>query len=127
MRHRGWFVLTLKAIGVAFAALALAGLLPEIAAYWRDVRELRQMVLEGSAFGKSTLRRDFLIQAAPYALQLAIGLYLVLDGRLVLRLCIPPNRPYCPACGYDLSHCNATAECRECGQRLAETQRDGSA
>jgi hypothetical protein len=41
-------------------------------------------------------------------------MYLLIGGKWIADFAIPSNRPYCPNCGYDLSHYSGE-RCPECG------------
>ena len=115
MKHKTWFRLVIKAIGVL-----LVGLSVENAVYWL-ARFLDEM---GQPIG--TLYPNRFWNVVPgllgAALQLGFGLYLFLGGRWIVDKAIPSNRPYCPECGYDLSAAGGSA-CPECGAALSGATR----
>lgn len=105
MKHKTWFRLVIKAIGVLLVGLGLEGVL----------RSLVFVVL--AAPWTNTTWNDW---GWPFVslLQPVIGVYLFLRGEWIVNLAIPSNRPYCPECGYDLAR-NEGAKCPECGVGLA--------
>jgi predicted RNA-binding Zn-ribbon protein involved in translation (DUF1610 family) len=132
MKHRTWFRLALKAIGILLIGSSidtvfhfgtiLYGLVVHGESWFFSVRYART---SGSLFG------DFL-RGALNLLQmlspLLIGLYLVLGGKWLLNMVIPLDRPYCGGCGLDVSRMSGT-RCPECGAAIErpEMQRDSGA
>jgi len=122
MKHKTWFRLVIKAIGVLLSALAMPSF----------VRETIMILdaafggaLSGGALPYSMVPGHLLLswslQILPTLTQLGVGIYLVVGGAWIVNKCIPSNRPYCPECGYDLSHHAASASnCPECGVALRQ-------
>lgn len=121
VKHKTWFRLVLKAIGVLLLALGLpdliqAGTLVVGYAYsggygfggFGPLTDLDVLLM--------TISSSNLITALVKTL---IGIYLLLYGGLLLNLCIPSNRPYCPECGYELRG-SVGVKCPECGCRLPQ-------
>ena len=124
VRHKTWFRLVLKAIGVLLIGFGI----PEVLRNTIGIMDLLAknggwtfITPYGSstAFGPGTPSPYWLLfwQALPDLAQIALGLYLLLGGKWLLNKIIPSNRPYCHECGYDLSK-NQSANCPECGVEL---------
>jgi hypothetical protein len=112
MKHKTWFRLVIKAIGILLIGLSLPGI----------GQALGFIVYLAIGDKPSSLSRDtfWLLQGLYYAgsvVQLALGLYLLLGGKWIVDRCIPSNRQYCPDCGYDLSR-SSSDRCAECGTLL---------
>ncbi|MCH8344127.1 MAG: hypothetical protein IH983_09070 [Planctomycetes bacterium] len=126
MKHKTWFRLVLKAIGVLLVGLSL----PDI------VKLVAQMghfsVSRSFASGRFPVPPppnwwwvwNLVAEAIGHLLELGVGLYLLLGGKWIVNLCIPSNRPYCPECGYDLSKATS-ANCPECGVKLPRDNSTG--
>lgn len=127
MKHRTWFRLALKAIGVLLIGYS-------ISVVFHLAALLYELVVHGEAwlpgihyaFGEVTIIEE-IIWGALYMLQmlspLLIGLYLVLGGKWLVNVAIPLDRPYCDKCGLDLSDATGT-RCPECGSAIARTDSD---
>lgn len=112
MKHKTWFRLVLKAIGVLLIGFSL----PTVG---RAVGELIYAYLEGNQFAGYPANY-WIVQSLYYGgtfVQFLLGLYLFFGGKWLVNMAIPSNRPYCPECGYDLSRCKG-AQCPECGIAL---------
>lgn len=115
MKHKTWFRLVLKAIGIYMICTGIPGLLTQVSS----------LVFQYSSFSVGagvgwTVNQwwTWLIPQAIHSLGfLMIGLYLVFGGEWIVNKCIPSNRPYCPECGYDLSQSHGE-KCAECGVTL---------
>lgn len=112
MKHKTLFRLLLKAIGILLIAFAIPELVA-IMAYYLIVE------LPGSANWSAA---NWIYSMLAPAIQTAIGAYLFLEGKWVIDKCIPSNRPYCPECGYDLSHNTSSTNCPECGVTIPRTE-----
>lgn len=123
MKHKTWFRLVIKAIGLLLIGLSLPGLVTFFGLFI--------VLLTASPFGAMGPVGQsgwmWSMYLAPYSgsiVQLAIGVYLLFGGKWIVNVCIPSNRPYCPECGYDLS--KATSEnCPECGVKLPRDDSTG--
>ncbi len=121
MKHKTWFRLVLKAIGIFLLATGVVELADSFS------RSVGMAFFSGS-FGYGGSRFPFDLQqvlaTALYSgvvgglARLAIGAYLLFGGAKLVNLCIPSNRPYCPHCGYDLRGVGGDDVCPECGVRL---------
>ncbi len=120
MKHKTWFRLILKAIGVLLVCLGLPDILNVVAVFLSiGFGGLWGMPAQG--FDWSTV----LAALAQYGMigalaKLLLGLYLLFGGKLIVDLCIPSNRPYCPDCGFELRVIRGD-KCSECGIRLPMT------
>ena len=109
MKHKTWFRLVIKAIGVLLVASSFPYLGMGIS-----------QLLIYSSFGATNNPFNANVQAGSVVwivgslIQLALGIYLFFGGKLIVNRCIPSNRPYCPDCGYDLSK-TTSGSCPECG------------
>ncbi len=116
MKHKTWFRLILKAIGILLLAFGV----PDLIAYINNYIVQRVYMQNiGTPYGgiQPEWLAVLLHILAPF-LQVLIGLYLLLDGKWLLERIIPSNRPYCPNCGYDLSESGQPQACSECGVEL---------
>ncbi len=120
MKHKTWFRLVLKAIGVlmiGFAASGVANLLANVG----------YLTMYGDPFGvgggRSTnwIYWQFISQHVGDLVQAGLGVYLLFGGRWIADLAIPSNRPYCPECGYDNSEATGK-RCPECGVPLGSPE-----
>jgi hypothetical protein len=119
MKHKTWFRLVLKAIGVLLVGLALPDVTTLILMIADHLFHWSQMTGGGAAPLASRFRTSTVVlQSLPYLVQAAFGLYLFFGGTWVVNKVIPSNKPYCPDCGYDLSR-RTTDRCPECGVALA--------
>lgn len=120
MKHKTWFRLVLKAIGIFLLATGAVAVVDAVSS-------AVGMGLFSGSFGFGGFRSSSeLLQVVGYAMysglpggiaRLMIGAYLLFGGAKLVNLCIPSNRPYCPHCGYDLRAVSDEL-CPECGVRL---------
>ena len=120
MKHKTWFRLVLKAIGIFLLATGVVDVVDAVSG------SVGRAFFSGG-FGFGGLGSfDELLQALGFALytglvggigRLVIGAYLLFGGAKLVNLCIPSNRPYCPHCGYDVRGVGDEV-CPECGVRL---------
>jgi len=104
MKYKTLFRLLLKVVGVGLFGLSI----PDIA--WAIAEILNNLAELDSLYNDLPL----LLQGP---LQAALGLYFFFGGEWIVNKAIPSNRPYCPACGYDLSR-SSGERCPECGTAL---------
>ncbi len=106
MSEIAWFTLLLRAIGLLVLVEQTPGLigyvayLPSIFATDMPVPALMQIGAVATLAG--------------YAASVAFGLYLLLDGRRVVRFCIRDLVARCAVCGYPLAKITGSV-CPECG------------
>jgi hypothetical protein len=123
MKHKTWFRLVLKAIGVLLIGLSITPLaqsLLSIIVYGSDLWTIwspYSMNTTPASRTASEILWGIAHMILPAGLQLALGLYLLCRGKWLVDKCIPSNRAYCPDCGYDLSS-SAGTNCPECGVTL---------
>lgn len=117
MKHKTWFRLVLKAIGIFLLATGVVELVDSIS------RAIGQVYFVGFMGGGTIYDFERLLSLALYSGlvggigRLVIGAYLLFGGAKLVNLCIPSNRPYCPHCGYDVRGVG-DGICPECGVRL---------
>lgn len=117
MKHKTWFRLVVKAIGILVFCLGLAefcGLVLHLAGVvFTDAIPsvgLPDLLYQfGYAFGRAVGG-------------MVIGAFLLSSADLVTDRIIPSNRPYCPACGYEIAGVK-TGDCPECGVALPDNVR----
>ena len=120
MKHKTWFRLVIKVIGIFLIATGGASLLDSMFTALGETLILRRFAASG--FGLSASFEDVLSFMLSAGLiegiaRIAIGAYLLLGGVKLINFCIPNNRPYCPDCGYDVREVG-NEKCPECGVRL---------
>jgi hypothetical protein len=107
MKHKTFFRLMLKLLGVWIFALGfsrLCGNVSQLIFY-----SLKQAPAVSNIFSVS-----FFEALTPAAIDRAIGAYLFFGGKWIADKAIPSNRPYCHECGYELTN-NSSERCPECG------------
>lgn len=110
MKHKTWFRLVLKAIGVLLLGLGTPNVIGPVVSVIGGV-------VTGAGWAGWGYQWFYVGEAMGGALQVAFGLYLLAGGNWIINRVIPSNRPYCPDCGYDIT--NARGErCPECGVML---------
>ena len=113
MKHKTWFRLALKVVGIALIGWSAPSLVQSMmmVVWWMVQYSGNVNVMGGGDWWWSWL------QPIGPVLQLTIGLYLLFGGKWIVNLCIPSNRPYCPECGYELRRPQGST-CPECGTTL---------
>src|SRR5262245_11987829 len=112
MKHKTWFRLVLKAIGILLIGYSL----PTVG---RGAGELIYAYFEGRQFAGYP-SNYWIVQSLYYSgtfMQFVLGLYLFFGGKWIVNMAIPSNRSYCPECGYDLQSSKGAC-CPECGVAL---------
>ena len=112
MKHKTWFRLVIKAIGVLLIGVSL----PEA---YTSLLQIGYAVTEQGAIMTAPYPTWWTICAplAPFV-QFAFGVYLLCGAPWLVNKVIPSNRPYCPECGYDLTRFSGD-RCPECGVAVA--------
>jgi hypothetical protein len=113
MKHKTWFRLVIRAVGVAFIGFSLPLLGSQIANLVGYLEYWSSTAVSGNLQSWHFL--GYLIGGIG---QFALGVYCLAGGKWIVDKCIPSNRPYCPECGYDLSHNAHATQCPECGVAL---------
>jgi hypothetical protein len=124
MKHKTWFRLVIKAIGVLLVGLSVPNLISSIVAIIDAVIGAQSWTFytpySTTGVSPGDLVMGAVLQILPASAQTCFGLYLLLGGKWLVNKCIPSNRPYCPECGYDLSNASGD-KCPECGIALPQT------
>lgn len=118
MKHKTWFRLVIKAVGLLLVGLSLPQLVAATAQTAFSIIAARQ---PGTTVASPHWWWWFVTTGAKPLLQLLMGLYLLFGGKWIVDKIIPSNRPYCPECGYDVSR-TATPQCPECGAQILANQ-----
>jgi hypothetical protein len=108
MKHKTWFRLVLKAIGILLIGLSIR----EGTIF---VWALALQIIDGMAMDWGSYMIGY---GVGHGLSLALGMYLFFDGEWLVNYVIPSNRDYCPNCGYDVSESPLAKRCSECGAIL---------
>ena len=111
MKHKTWFRLVLKAIGVLFFGIAIPSLIGSLAIVVNFATQSMGVGIEAFLWQ--------MMYGVGAAAQMIFGLYLFFRGEWIVNKAIPSNKPYCPECGYDISSTQA-ARCPECGVGLPD-------
>lgn len=116
MKHKTWFRLVLKAIGVLLIALGL----PQFIGIM--IQSIYFAIIGASALGFGgggvlEMLSWNLHTLVIGLLQTILGFYLFFGGKWIVNLCIPSNKTYCPECGYDMGR-SGSVTCPECGVRV---------
>ena len=113
MKHKTWFRLVLKAIGVLMIGFALPGVATLLSKVGYHTMYGDPFTVRGVS-APDWFYWQFLSSHVGDLVQLGLGMYLLFGGRWIADLAIPSNRPYCPECGYDNSEATGKC-CPECG------------
>lgn len=109
MKHKTWFRLVVKALGLYFFTYGMLSVLGTIC-----------MLLADWIFATSSYWHQFDTEILLNSvLQILAGAYLFFSAEWIVNLAIPSNRPYCPNCGYDLSK-RVGDHCPECGVAMIQ-------
>jgi len=122
MKHKTWFRLVVKAIGILLIALGLPEAIMGTAEVIYAYRVQRNW---STATAPMPVWEVVLWQIAPPVLRVILGLYLLLGGEWLVNFVIPSNRRYCPDCGHDVSEPLGARTCAECGATLPPDQDAG--
>jgi hypothetical protein len=118
MKHKTWFRLVLKAIGVLLIGWSIPAM----------VQTLIQLIQYGDMFtfyapysmnspptrSTAEIVWGIVLGSSPHLMMVAFGLYLFFGGKWIVNKAIPSNRAYCPECGYQIANAES-ASCPECG------------
>jgi hypothetical protein len=97
MKHKTWFRLVIKAIGLLFVGMSIPHITSMLVAV---VQMLQYYTNAGTALGPQMWY--YYGSLVGGLLEFALGLYLFFGGAWIVNKCIPSNRPYCPECGVTL-------------------------
>ena len=116
MSDLAWFRLLLRAIGL-YVMIQMSAYLIEYTGYL-----VRAVQLGTWADPSSTM---LISSTLGYLLAVCVGLYLLLGGEWVMRLCVRDLVVRCAVCGYPLSKIVGTV-CPECGVPCQQADRDSA-
>lgn len=114
MKHKTWFRLVLKAIGVLLVGMSLdavMGIAIQLLFMALAAFEGTNMT---SAFSSAGELRWINWRSLGSLLQMCLGVYFFFGGSWVIDRAARSNRLSCPECGYDISRTDGTI-CPECG------------
>ena len=105
-RHRGWFTLLIRAIGLWLTVDASRSVIGTL--FW--VADL----LSPKAAGARPVDATQVIWTVWGLVTFALGVYLLLGGRRLVDWCLRSVDGICPRCGYDIRNVR-DGVCPECG------------
>jgi hypothetical protein len=119
MKHVAWFRLVLRVVGIVLVALSAPSIVSVIAsllyAAWSYLRADPMDVNTGAELTEAVLG---VVWSLGTIGELALGLYLFLNPKWLMKVCIEDITYRCPACRFDLRGLTAPLACPECGVRL---------
>lgn len=119
MKHAPWLRLVFRVVGVLLIALSLptvASLITGIvSAFWN---QMRADPLNAPAHSWLAYAVGVFVASIGALAQLALGLYLFINPRWLMKVCIDDITYRCPACRADLRGVTAPLACPTCGVRL---------
>lgn len=121
MRHRAYFRLALKAVGVLLIGQNAPAIFERVA-FYIEYNIQRQPLTATATYEWLELA----LQIVGPTLGMVFGLYLLLGGERIVRLVMPTATPHCSECGYDLTGLLGE-QCPECGAAIhqdAEPKRE---
>lgn len=113
MKHRNWFTLIVRLVGILFIGLSITNLLNTAFSFFISI-----VFLDISIPTNEIVRSVMTIVG--YLAQLSFGLYLLFGGERLIDWCLRsaermPSSAVCIHCGYDLSMSKGKT-CSECGK-----------
>lgn len=103
----GWFRLLVRLAGIVLVGLALPGIAAAVA----------PLIYDSAAISIHVNVPYYLGNLIAPVVQFALGLYLLLGGKWLMRHCLRGIDTICPYCAYDISAV-ASDTCPECGFRF---------
>ncbi len=117
MKHRAWFTLVLRAIGVFFLGSTISYVVSFVSG-----------VVLAVVQGRATPSYDWLawmVDQLGVLIQAGFGFYLLFGADRLVAYCLASVRDACPSCGCDIRRLKE-AQCPECGVSLEAGDRRDS-
>lgn len=111
MKHRGWFTLVIRAIGIFFLGSTLSHLVAFISSIVFAVMQSRAT--------PSTEWLSWGVGQLGVLLQAGFGFYLLFGADRLVTYCLSSVQGLCPSCGYELQGVSQP-RCPECGGIVAD-------
>lgn len=130
MHSKTFFRLSLKVIGVLLVVWNAPSVLfsvihvmtyPDTGQYAYYTTSPAQWGMTGPMASYVDIAIGFFFYHGGAILTCAIGLYLFFGGEALVNLALPPGRPRCPECGYELAS-KEVVRCSECGEFLKKPE-----